>query len=208
MKSSVTTQFPSSLLERADRSPAHLNKSFGERVRQLRRNAGMTIEELALASSVSRAMLSSVERGEKSPTISVLTGIANGLSVPISRLMGEDNASSEATVIRRHQRPIFRDHETGIERHLLSPTHLDTGIEVVEHMLPSGKRFPGTPRLGVTVDKYVVVTEGALTVEIDGASYLLDVADAMYFRINGDYCFVNKSRRKCRYYLFIVHRRQ
>lgn len=91
---------------------------------------------------------------------------------------------------------------------LLSPTHLDTGIEVVEHMLPSGKRFPGSPRLGVTVDKYVVVTEGALTVEIEGASYPLDVADAMYFRINGDYCFVNKSRRKCRYYLFIVHRRQ
>jgi uncharacterized cupin superfamily protein len=58
------------------------------------------------------------------------------------------------------------------------------------------------------MDKYVVVIEGALTVEMQDASYNLDAADSMYFRINGDYCFVNNSRRLCRYYLFIVHRRE
>jgi uncharacterized cupin superfamily protein len=52
------------------------------------------------------------------------------------------------------------------------------------------------------------VIEGALTVEMQDASYNLDAADSMYFRINGDYCFVNNSRRLCRYYLFIVHRRE
>jgi transcriptional regulator with XRE-family HTH domain len=168
----------------------------------------MTIEELALASKVSRAMLSSVERGEKSPTLSVLIGIASGLNVPISRLMAEATPSSVASVVRRPQRLIFRDQETGIERHLLSPSHLDTGIELVEHVLPPGQRFAGTPRIGMRMDKYVVVIEGALTVEMQDASYNLDAADSMYFRINGDYCFVNNSRRLCRYYLFIVHRRE
>ena len=130
-----------------------------EIVRQLRHKAGMTIEELALASKVSRAMLSSVERGEKSPTLSVLTGIASGLNVPISRLMAEATPSSVASVVRRPQRLIFRDQETGIERHLLSPSHLDTGIELVEHVLPSGQRFAGSPRIGMRMDKYVVVIE-------------------------------------------------
>ena len=166
----------------------------------------MTIQELALASRVSRAMLSSVERGEKSPTLSVLTGIANGLNVPISRLMAEATPSSIASVVRRPQRFIFRDQETGIERHLLSPSHLDTGIEVVEHVLPSGQRFAGTPRPGIRIDKYVVVIEGTLTVEMEPVSYKLNAADSMYFRITGDYCFVNNDRRRCRYYLFIVHR--
>ena len=166
----------------------------------------MTIQELALASRVSRAMLSSVERGEKSPTLSVLTGIANGLNVPISRLMAEATPSSIASVVRRPQRFIFRDQETGIERHLLSPSHLDTGIEVVEHVLPSGQRFAGTPRPGIRIDKYVVVIEGTLTVEMEPVSYKLNAADSIYFRITGDYCFVNNDRRLCRYYLFIVHR--
>ena len=129
-----------------ERQSGLINKTFGEIVRQLRHKSGMTIEELALASKVSRAMLSSVERGEKSPTLSVLTGIASGLNVTLSRLMAEGTSSSVASVIRRQDRMVFRDQETGIERHLLSPTHLDTGIELVEHVLPSGQRFAGGPR--------------------------------------------------------------
>jgi transcriptional regulator with XRE-family HTH domain len=208
MRASATKQPSRKLPEKAERETSHINKTFGEIVRQLRHKAGMTIEELALASKVSRAMLSSVERGEKSPTLSVLTGIATGLNVTLSRLMGEGTTSSVASVIRRRQRLIFRDQETGIERHLLSPTHLDTGIEVVEHVLPPGQKFAGAARVGMTTDKYVVVIKGSLTVMVEDASHDLDAADAMYFRISGDYCFVNNSRRPCRYYLFIVHRRQ
>jgi transcriptional regulator with XRE-family HTH domain len=185
MRSSAITRSTRKLSEKADRETSDINKSFGVIVRQLRHNAGMTIEELALASNVSRAMLSSVERGEKSPTLSVLTGIASGLNVPISRLMAEATPSSVASVVHRRQRLIFRDQETGIERHLLSPSHLDTGIEVVEHVLPTGQRFAGTPRIGMRIDKYVVVIEGALTVEMEGTSFSLNAEDSMYFRITG-----------------------
>jgi len=194
--------------DKPDRESGQINKTFGEIVRHLRHKAGMTIEELALASKVSRAMLSSVERGEKSPTLSVLTGIASGLNVTLSRLMAEGTSSSVASVIRRQHRLIFRDQETGIERHLLSPTHLDTGIELVEHVLPSGQKFAGAPRKGMTTDKYVVVLEGALTVEMEGVSHELTAEDSMYFRISDNYCFINKNGVPCRYYLFIVHRRQ
>ena len=103
----------------------------------------MTIQELALASRVSRAMLSSVERGEKSPTLSVLTGIASGLNVPISRLMAEATPSSVASVVRRPQRFIFRDQETGIERHLLSPSHLTRGSRLLSMFFPPVRGLPG-----------------------------------------------------------------
>ena len=208
MRASATNRPPRKLADKAERESSHINKTFGEIVRHLRHKAGMTIEELAMASKVSRAMLSSVERGEKSPTLSVLSGIASGLNVTLSRLMDEGTSSSVASVIRHHQRLIFRDPESGIERHLLSPTHLETGIELVEHVLPSGQKFDGTLRRGMTTDKYVVVLEGALTVEIEGTSHDLVAEDSMYFRINSDYCFANNSRSPCRYYLFIVHRRQ
>jgi transcriptional regulator with XRE-family HTH domain len=208
MRESATNRPPRKLADKAERESSHINKTFGEIVRQLRHKAGMTIEELAMASKVSRAMLSSVERGEKSPTLSVLTGIASGLNVTLSRLMEEGTSSSVASIIRRHQRLIFRDPESGIERHLLSPASLETGLELGEHVLPSGRKFEGTPRRGMTTDKYVVVLEGSLTVEIEGAAHDLIAEDSMYFRISGDYCFVNNGPSPCRYYLFIVHRRQ
>jgi len=194
--------------ERPDRQADPINKSFGEIVRRLRRKAGMTLDQLAAASKVSRAMLSSVERGEKSPTLLVLAGIANALNVTMSHLMGEETPLAVASVTPRRQRLIFRDEETGIERHLLSPTHLDTGIELVEHVLPKGQHFEGTTHSGTRTDKYVVVTEGKLSIEMENVVYSLDAFDSMYFQVRGDYRFVNKTQWPCRYYLFIVHRRE
>ncbi|MGR7002839.1 helix-turn-helix domain-containing protein [Yinghuangia aomiensis] len=45
--------------------------AFGGNVRRRREEAGLTLEQLSAQSSVSRAMLSKVERGEKSPTIGI-----------------------------------------------------------------------------------------------------------------------------------------
>ena len=191
-----------------EREAGRINKSFGEIVRRLRQKAGLTLEELAVTSRVSRAMLSSVERGEKSPTLSVLAGIATGLKVTMSQLMGEETAPTVVSVTPRRRRLVFRDEETGIERHVLSPNHLETGIELVEHVLPKGQVFEGLRHPGTKTDKYVVVSEGQLTVEMDNVTYSLDEADAMYFQIRGNYRLVNHTRRACRYYLFIVHRRE
>ncbi|HKH75527.1 MAG TPA: helix-turn-helix transcriptional regulator, partial [Rubrobacteraceae bacterium] len=44
---------------------------LGERVRELRRERGLTLDGLAGRSGVSRAMISKVERGEKNPTLVV-----------------------------------------------------------------------------------------------------------------------------------------
>src|SRR5450432_1286526 len=45
---------------------------LGARIQALRRDRGLTLQELAEAAPVSASMLSSVERGQKAPTIVVL----------------------------------------------------------------------------------------------------------------------------------------
>ena len=56
-----------------------VSRAFGDRVRTLREEAELTLEQLSKQSGVSRAMLSKVERGEKSPTIGVARRIALAL---------------------------------------------------------------------------------------------------------------------------------
>jgi transcriptional regulator with XRE-family HTH domain len=191
---------------KAERDSDQINKSFGAIVRGLRQKAGLTLEQLSLASQVSRAMLSSVERGEKSPTLSVLAGIANGLNVTMSDLMGDSGKPAAATVIRRDQRLVFHDRGTGIERHLLSPTHLSSGIELVEHRLPPGQVFDAVLSHSHSVEKYVIVRSGQLTVEIGEMAYVLAAEDAMHFQASQAYRFVNRSQHDCSYYIFIVHK--
>lgn len=181
--------------------------AIGPIVRRLRRRGGWTLEHLAEASGVSRAMLSSVERGDKHPTLPVLLKIAVGLNVTISELMGEQSSLTSASVTTGRDRLIFRDDQTGIERHLLSPTHLDTGMEVVEHVLPRGQSFAGVPHGGIRTSKCVVVTEGQLTLELGNVVYTLEASDSVTFEVVGEYCFRNKLAHRCRYYIFMTHQR-
>ncbi len=60
---------------------------LGARVQSLRRDRGLTLQDLAAAAAVSASMLSSVERGRKAPTIVVLARIADGLGVPLGELI-------------------------------------------------------------------------------------------------------------------------
>lgn len=184
-----------------------VNKGVGSIVRRLRRRGGLTLEQLAGSSGVSRAMLSSVERGDKNPTLPVLAKIAAGLGVTMSELMGEQAPWVVASVTTRRNRLVYHDGETGIERHLLSPTHLDTGMEVVEHILPSGQTFEGLPHGGIRTSKCVVVSEGQLTLELGNVVYTLDVADSITFEVAGEYRFRNKLAHLCRYYIFMIHQR-
>lgn len=184
-----------------------VNKGLGPIVRKLRRRSGLTLQQLAEASGVSRAMLSSVERGDKNPTLPVLSRIAAGLGATMSELMGEQAPWVVASVTTRRNRLVYRDDQTGIERHLLSPTHLDTGMEVVEHVLPSGQAFEGLPHAGIRTSKCVVVIEGQLTLEIGNVVYTLDAADSVTFEVTGEYRFRNMHTSLCRYYIFMVHQR-
>ena len=59
---------------------------LGTRVRELRRVRGLTLEALAERSSVSRAMISKLERGEKNPTLVVAAKVAEGLVSAFRRL--------------------------------------------------------------------------------------------------------------------------
>lgn len=183
-----------------------INRSFGKIVRKVRRDEGLTLDQLAVLSKVSRAMLSSVERGEKSPTLAILAAIAQGLNVPMSRLMGERPPSVVATVIRHDKRLMFLEEETGIERHLLSPTHLSSGVEFVEHVLPPSQIFPASPVHLHDTEKYLVVTKGTLTIEYGTAFHELNVQDAMHLAITERYQFANHGAVQCRYYVFILHR--
>ncbi|MFD6456078.1 helix-turn-helix domain-containing protein, partial [Nocardia sp. NPDC060220] len=85
--------------------------AFGRNVRRRREEAGLTLEQLSTQSSVSRAMLSKVERGEKSPTIGVASRIAHALDASLSDLVGgaAAAASGVAVVLRKNDRPVFRD---------------------------------------------------------------------------------------------------
>lgn len=59
----------------------------GERIRMFRNEQKLSQEELAFASELHPAYIGKVERGEKCPTVDTLYRIANGLKIPLHKLL-------------------------------------------------------------------------------------------------------------------------
>jgi transcriptional regulator with XRE-family HTH domain len=64
-----------------------LTMLVGTNLRQQRLRRGLSLDQLARASGVSRSMLGQIESGQSSPTIKTLWRIAVGLAVPLSALI-------------------------------------------------------------------------------------------------------------------------
>jgi transcriptional regulator with XRE-family HTH domain len=65
-------------------------RRLGERVREQRRNRGLTQEALAEALDLSVAYVSLIERGGRNPPYTTVVAIARALGVAPSRIVADD----------------------------------------------------------------------------------------------------------------------
>lgn len=180
--------------------------ALARRLRRLRRDAQLTLNDLAERSEVSRAMISKIERGEKSPTFRVLAALATGLGIPTSILIGAETSLQDIEIIRRSSRITFRDETSGFERHLLTPQHEDRRFELVMHVLPAGASTGDLPVYGTPTEKYIVVEEGRIKLTLGQNDFILHEGDSMYFFLDRTYNLLNLSGSRCRYYMASVRR--
>ncbi len=60
---------------------------FGERVRKLRKEKGMSQEQLADLAGIERSYMGTIERGERNPTLMKVYNIAKSLKVSAGQLL-------------------------------------------------------------------------------------------------------------------------
>jgi transcriptional regulator with XRE-family HTH domain len=61
----------------------------GKNVRRLRRQKGLTQEQLAFEAEIDLTYMGGIERGKRNPSLLVMARIAQALSVPLTKLLRE-----------------------------------------------------------------------------------------------------------------------
>ena len=64
----------------------NVTKKFGSHVKQLRKEKGISQEQLANAAGIERSYMGAIERGERNPTLYKLVQIAQALKVTLPEL--------------------------------------------------------------------------------------------------------------------------
>src|SRR3954454_22712136 len=74
-------------LRAKDDEPDAISGQLCDRVRELRKRKGWTLEQLSAACGVSRSMLSEVENGRANPTVAVAHRIATAFGMTLGELV-------------------------------------------------------------------------------------------------------------------------
>jgi transcriptional regulator with XRE-family HTH domain len=88
-------------------SSAILESEIGRRIKALRAEKRITLEQLARQTGFTKGYLSKVEKSKKAPPVSTLGNIARTFNVTISSLLGEDSPRTSFCLVRKGERPVI-----------------------------------------------------------------------------------------------------
>ena len=168
---------------------------IGERVKALREASGLSLRDLAERSGVSAPMLSQVERGDTSPTLTVAARIAAGLELTLSQLLRLDEGGA-VTIVRPGQR---RRGGSSRRRHtyeVLTAPRPGQRAELSRHTLAAGGATGAEddpPMHEPGSRETAFVESGSVVLVCDGQRHRLDAGDCVTFDADLPHHFENPA---------------
>ena len=179
---------------------------LGEKTRLLRRQKGMTLDELSKKSEVSKSLLSMIERNISVPTVRTLEKVVKALGTTISSLYLEmenfkkkDADTKRVTVVRKEKRKkVF----LGPERRkahceLLTPDY-QRRLQIIYVHIPVGKKRGKS--INHEGEECGIILEGTLKAYIGEKVMILEEGDTIYFDSSIPHCWENVGDIEVRAY--------
>ena len=177
------------------------------------------MDRLAVASGVSRAMISKIERGESSPTAVLLGKLSAALELSVSELLtgsrlgdGQEPAAEAppadpagaGRVRRAPDTPQWRDPDTGYLRRLISTAGFPAAV--TEVTLPPHARVPYPAAAYAFIAQLVWVLSGQLTLTDGPVRRVLAPGDTFELGQPRSREFRNESAEDCRYVVVVTRK--
>jgi transcriptional regulator with XRE-family HTH domain len=155
---------------------------IGPKLHSLRKQAGLSLQQLATRSDVSAAAIHKIEQSGMVPTITTLLKLAGALGRPVAYFVDEEEVASDPTVFIKDgdQRPILTSH-TGIDLAGISGAYgrffLAGARATVAPGASSGERAMEHPG-----EELVYALAGELEFVVNDQTYCLHPGDSLHFR--------------------------
>ena len=174
------------------------------RLRDERRQRGWSLDELAGRAGVSKAMLSKLERGESSPTATLLGRICGAYGLTMSALVALPGDRRGRRVTRAEQ-PVWHDPQSHYLRRQVSPLS-DLPLQLVEVELPAGAEVAFPASAYAFIRQLIWVLAGRLDFVEGEVVHRLNNGDCLELGAPADCVFRNPGRGVCRYLVALTRR--
>ena len=177
---------------------------IGERLRELRKDRQLSIQELADKVALSIGMISQIERGVSTPSLRSLRLLAEALEVPVSWFFASSKGHAASRhIVRRDQRRRLRVPDVGVVQELLSPNSA-TQIEIYEVTLEPGGSS-GADAYAHEGEKFGLIIEGEMQLVIGNDVHSLECGDSFHFPSTQPHRFENPGPNIARFVWVVAH---
>jgi transcriptional regulator with XRE-family HTH domain len=173
-------------------------------LRRLRVKRGLSLERLAKASGVSRAMLGQIELGQSTPTINVLWRVARALEVSFSALISHLEKASSAVLLKRERGKLLTSQDGSFSSRALFPFDEPRKVEFYELRLKPGGVESADPHPPGTTEN-LVVTAGTLELRVDNQPFVVSAGDAIHFQADVPHEYRNPGLTETVMYLVMTY---
>lgn len=145
-------------------------------LRAVRRQRGLTLEQLADQSGLTKSYLSKIERRKSTPSMAVALRVARALDVDVGRLFSDEAAEEKITVDRA---PAPGSADSGQRYRVLAPSLL--GKSMSPFVVRPTENPTDDPHPEHAGQEFVFVHAGRVELDYGDRTIALDTGDSAYF---------------------------
>lgn len=156
-------------------------ESLGGRVRALRQQRNMTLDQLAEATGLTKSYLSKVERGLSVPSISTALKVAGAFGMSVGQLIGQEQDPTAICVTRRGDRQSFmrRGSDTGYDYEAMAGSKPFKSME--PFIMRPPLEFQDSRMFHHSGEEFIYVLSGVLEIQFAKRRVTLHSGDSIYF---------------------------
>lgn len=175
---------------------------IGERLREIRTNLNISLDDASKMTGVSKPMLGQIERGQSAPTITTLWKIATGLKTPLSAFLQERQPEYTTIKICR-EAPVTED-DGRMRAYTIFPYDPLRSMEMF-YIEFDPECHHASEKHNDGVEEYVMVTSGSLQLVINGKQVEIHTNEAIRFQADVSHEYNNPFSEKCTAYNIIFY---
>lgn len=170
---------------------------IGRRIRALRTDQSLTVQQLADLAEVSRRLLTQVELGQANPSLVTITRIARQLGTELTALLGDAATVSPVEVHAPGSHVLVWSSAAGSTAHLLEATEGRSADLWLWHLVP-GDTYRGQPDPPRSHELFHVLV-GALTLVADDQQVVVVAGGSARLRSDRVYAYANTGDEPVRF---------
>lgn len=160
---------------------------LGQKIRELRKEQKISIEQLSKISGLSTGLISQMERDITIPSVSSLWEVAKALKVPMNYFF--DEYKNDNPIVRKNSRKKIIIPNSNITYELLSPS-LNNKMELLMVEIEPGM-CSSDEQISHEGEECGYMIQGSMKIKWGSREFILNEGDSIYFDSTVPHRFVN-----------------